>query len=376
MNTTKILATTIAATTLLAAQAADNDKTPLFTTPKLNGFFIGQYQYSSQKNSETNTFNVRMLRLTLSGRILNDFAYSLQVQANGNTEKLGDSPRLLDASLEWQKLPYLRIKGGQFKLPFTFDNASNPIDVGFTNFSQGRQKLVGASDRIGSRASNGRDIGVQIQGDLLKSKNSNHTWLHYQVGVFNGQGTNTKDVDNQKDIVGGIWLSPTKGLRLGAFGWTGSYAREGTLTLENGNTTDATVKLKRNRYAFGAEYTFKDYLFRSEYIHSTGYGFKTTANKDNSETDLTVNTNAGNKADAFYLMASIPFVKQKAYVRARYDLYRARADWATSKTQYELQIKYILHRHLIFFVEYALVNDRTLAHTDYSLIDTQLVVRF
>lgn len=44
--------------------------------------------------------------------------------------------------------------------------------------------------------------------------------------MFNGQGINTKDVDNQKDIIGGLWVMPISGMRLGAFGWTGSYARK------------------------------------------------------------------------------------------------------------------------------------------------------
>lgn len=148
-------------TTADAETIQQEKKEEVFSKPKVSGFFIGQYQYSAPDGESDNTLNVRMLRLTITGRILGDFQYTVQGQANGNTEKLGDSPRLLDANIEWQKFKQFKVKAGQFKLPFSFDNASNPIDVGFTNFSQGRQKLVNASDRSGARSSNGRDIGIQ-----------------------------------------------------------------------------------------------------------------------------------------------------------------------------------------------------------------------
>lgn len=103
----------------------------------------------------------------------------------------------------------------------------HPIDQGFMGYSQNVSKLAGFSDRAGEHASNGRDIGLQFQGDFLKNANGRNL-LHYQIGVFNGQGTNTKDVDQQKNVIGGVWVMPVSGMRIGAFGWTGSYARKGT----------------------------------------------------------------------------------------------------------------------------------------------------
>ena len=205
------------------------EKAKLFDKPKFSGYAIGQYQYSGQHGAESNSFNVRMIRLSLDGRILGDFAYKLQGQINGNTSTLGDSPRMVDVYIEWQKLPFLKIKAGQFKRPFTFENPMNPIDQGFMGYSQNVSKLAGFNDRTGEHASNGRDIGVQLQGDLLKNASGRYLF-HYQIGVFNGQGINTKDVDNRKDVIGGAWVMPVAGLRIGAFGWAGSYARTG----ENG----------------------------------------------------------------------------------------------------------------------------------------------
>jgi len=85
------------------------------------------------------------------------------------------------------------------------------------SIAQGVQKLASFSDRAGAHPSNGRDIGVQIQGDFLKTA-AGRNLVHYQVGVFDGQGINVRDVDQQKNIIGGVWVMPVEGMRLGWFG--------------------------------------------------------------------------------------------------------------------------------------------------------------
>ena len=207
-----------------------------------------------------------MARVSLEGRILDDFYWKSQIQFNGNTSTLGTSPRVVDLFAEWQKYEFAKIKVGQFKRPFTFENPMNPIDQGFMSYSQNVSALAGFNDRAGGHASNGRDIGVQLQGDFLKNSNGRNL-IHYQIGVYNGQGINTSDVDEQKDLIGGIWVMPVKGMRIGAFGWTGSYARKGTWT-ENTDGVETTHsgirKLQQRRYAFSAEYLVNDWTFRSD----------------------------------------------------------------------------------------------------------------
>ena len=204
---------------------------------RLSGFGIVQYQYNGLHNGKTdksNTFNLRLGRISLDGRILDDWYWKAQLQFNGNTSTLGTSPRMVDLFAEWQKYDFLRVKAGQFKNPFTFDNPIHPIDQGFMSVAQSVLKLAGFSDRAGAHPSNGRDIGIQIQGDFLKNK-AGRNLVHYQVGVFDGQGINVKDVDQQKNLIGGVWIMPVEGMRLGWFGWTGSYARKGNWTDEAGN---------------------------------------------------------------------------------------------------------------------------------------------
>ena len=388
----KIL-TSLALAALATISASAQDKKPqiqVLSDIKFSGYVMSQFQASDQEDKESNSFNIRMVRMALEGRLMQDFYWKVQIQANGNTSDLGSSPRMVDAFAEWQKYDAFKIKAGQFKRPFSFENPMHPITQRFMGYAQGISKLSGFSDRVGEHASNGRDIGVQIQGDFLKNE-AGRNLVHYQIGVFNGQGTNQKDVDQRKDIIGGAWVMPIKGLRIGAFGWTGSYARKGTWKLVDENhqtiysdpekknpvyTKDSKVRsLSMNRYAFSVEYAANDWTVRSEYIHSQGYGFEKSMSSG-KETDCSINYAAGDKADGFYAIMIAPVVSKKLYAKARYDLYRPRAEWSTSKTNYEIGANYWIGKSIMIGAEYVRVNDRSLKKHNYNMVDVELDVKF
>ena len=168
---------------------------------KLSGYGMVQYQGMDKENAHENSFNLRLVRLALEGRIQQDWFWKAQMQINGNTydpDKSKTDIRLVDLFAEWQKYKFFMVKAGQFKRPFTFENPMHPITQGFMSYSQPISKLAGFSDRTGEHGSNGRDLGLQIQGDFLKNK-AGRELLHYQIGVFNGEGINQKDKDNKKD---------------------------------------------------------------------------------------------------------------------------------------------------------------------------------
>ena len=234
------------------------------------------------------------------------------------------------------------------------------------------RKLSGFSDRTGEHASNGRDIGLQFQGDFLKNSSGRYL-LHYQVGVFNGQGINVTDVDKKKDIIGGVWVMPVAGLRIGAFGWEGSYARK---------SGGEVLSLNKHRYALSAEYKKGDLQLRGEYIHSTGLGFATTYQKPGDATDLTIKTYtdrdgnaiAADKADGFYALAIVPVYRDKLMVKGRYDLYRPSATWLHAKTNYEIGLNFRFCKYFEIQSEYVFTNDRSLAKHNYSSVYVQVSV--
>ena len=405
MKKSIILALMAVASLSASAQQKQTIEIPSWlSNVKLSGYGMTQYQYSGQKDAESNSFNIRMARLSLEGRIAGDFYWKTQIQFNGNTSTLGSSPRMVDLFAEWQKYEYFKVKIGQFKNPFTFENPMHPIDQGFMGYSQNVSKLAGFSDRAGEHASNGRDIGLQFQGDFLKNANGRNL-LHYQIGVFNGQGTNTKDVDQQKNVIGGVWVMPVSGMRIGAFGWTGSYARKGTWTDdEHGNvvykkdaegnpvldkegnsvkeTFSGTRKLSQNRYAFSFEYKKDGWTVRSEYIHSTGKAFAKSINNfnDANAKDCNLNANIGDKAQGVYGLVIAPLAQlpknSRIDVKARYDMYQPNGKSNMQKTQYEAGLNFHIGKRISILTEYALINDKTLAKHNYSMADAEVCFRF
>lgn len=405
MKKTIIMALMAVASVSASAQQKQTIEIPSWlSNVKLSGYGMTQYQYSGQKDAESNSFNIRMARISLEGRIAGDFYWKTQIQFNGNTSTLGSSPRMVDLFAEWQKYEYFKVKIGQFKNPFTFENPMHPIDQGFMGYSQNVSKLAGFSDRAGEHASNGRDIGLQFQGDFLKNANGRNL-LHYQIGVFNGQGTNTKDVDQQKNVIGGVWVMPVSGMRIGAFGWTGSYARKGTWNDdEQGNiiyekdaagnsvldkdgkpvkeTFSGTRNLNQNRYAFSFEYKQDGWTVRSEYIHSTGKAFaKSITNfNDANAKDCNLNTKIGDKAQGVYGLVIAPLAQlpknSRIDVKARYDMYQPNGKSNMQRTQYEAGLNFHIGKRISILTEYALINDKTLAKHNYSMADAEVCFRF
>ena len=392
MKNSIIMALMTMAVTTAGAQDKKTIELPAWlNNVKLSGYGMTQYQYSGQKGKKSNSFNIRMGRIALEGRIANDFYWKTQIQFNGNTSDVGSSPRMVDLFAEWQKYSYFKVKIGQFKNPFTFENPMHPIDQGFMGYSQNVSKLAGFSDRAGEHASNGRDIGLQLQGDFLKNANGRNL-LHYQIGVFNGQGINTKDVDNQKNVIGGVWVMPVAGMRIGAFGWTGSYARKGNWTETVANPTSSVTpgatkeithtnevrSLNQNRYAFSFEYKANDWTVRSEYIHSTGMAFakSITNHGDAASKDCNLNKKIGNKAQGVYGLVIAPIVSKKLYAKARYDMYEANGKTDMMRTQYEVGLNYHINKNFTILSEYAFVNDRTIADHNYSMADVEVCFRF
>ncbi len=378
----KIITTLLLAAAVCSAHAQEDQSRGIqlpawLGNVKLSGYGMVQYQYSGQRDKESNTFNLRMARVSLDGRIARDFYWKAQVQFNGNTSNLGSSPRVVDLFAEWQKYGFFKVKIGQFKNPFTFENPMNPIDQGFMSYAQNVSKLAGFNDRAGMHASNGRDIGLQLQGDFLKNA-SGRNLLHYQIGVFNGQGINTKDVDNQKNIIGGVWVMPVEGMRIGAFGWTGSYAREGTWTDEAGGERNGVRKLAQNRYAFSAEYKACDWTFRTEYIHSSGKAFAKSINNfnDDDAKNCNLNSKVGSEAQGVYALVIAPIVSKKLYVKGRYDMYEDNGHTDRMKTQYEVGLNYNISKNFTILSEYAYINDRTAAKHNYSMADVEVCFRF
>ena len=333
---------------------------------KFSGYGMLQYIGQDPEGNHSNTFNLRLARFILDGKI-GDFDWRAQIQGTNATGPGQPTVQLVDLYAEWRRFPEFKIRAGQFKRAFTYENPTHPITQGWRGYADVINKLSGFGGREGEKSSGGRDIGIQISGDLFPNANGRRI-LHYQVGVYNGEGINTKDKDNRKDFIGGIWVMPIKGLRIGAFGWTGSHGDVRTIDA-NGIVTK-TESMPLNRYCLSAEYDLNEYTFRAEYLHSQG-GAGTY--KDGY---IVRNYALGDKADGWYVFGIVPLIKGKLFAKARYQTYRNQKNWATSVNQVECGLNYRFTKNLEIHAEYSRVNDRNLAKHNYNLVDVELDFRF
>ena len=330
---------------------------------KFSGYGMLQYIGEDKEGNHTNTFNLRLARFILDGKI-GDFDWRIQIQGTNATGPGQPTVQLVDLYAEWRKYPGFKIRAGQFKRAFTYENPTHPITQGWRGYADVINKLSAFGDRTGEKSSGGRDIGIQFAGDLFPNANGRRLF-HYQIGIYNGEGVNEKDKDNRKDIIGGVWVMPIKGVRIGAFGWNGS--RGGMLDPITGEKRS----IEKNRYAISAEYDLNEYTFRAEYIHSQGWGAASPGNNVRE-----IDYSKGDKADGWYVFGIVPVIKGKLHAKARYQTYRNQKNWATSVNQVECGLNYFFTKNLEMHLEYSRVNDRNLAKHNYNLVDMELDFRF
>ena len=357
-------------------QNAQQEKKTLVELPqwvkniKFSGYAMLQYQGEDKEGSHSNTFNLRLARFILDGKI-GDFDWRAQIQGTNATGPGQPTVQLVDLYAEWRKYPEFKVRAGQFKRAFTFENPTNPITQGWRAYADAINKLSAFGDRTGERSSGGRDIGIQLSGDLFPNANGRRVF-HYQIGVYNGEGVNQKDMDNRKDIIAGVWVMPIKGLRIGAFGWTGSRGEMVDFKLIDPVTKQPmTRSVEKNRYALSAEYDKDEYTFRAEYIHSQGWGAKSPGNNVRE-----IYYENGDKADGWYVFGIVPLIKGKLHAKARYQTYRNKKEWGSSVNQIECGLNYYFTKNLELHAEYSRVNDRNLAKHNYNLVDVELDFRF
>lgn len=333
---------------------AEQAKKDLIQKTTFGGYIIGKAGANDQEGKTNSSFDLRLARVYANGQVL-DFKYRLQMEVNGvsgTSQEKG--PRIVDAYAEWVKYPFFQVRFGQFKRAFTFENPMHPWAIGFGGYSQITDKLAGMNDRNGEHSSGGRDIGIQLQGDFLPIGNDRHNFIHYQVAVYNGQGINHGDANDKKDLIGGLYLYPVKDLAIGAFGWNGSYTK-------NGITVD------RNRMSFGVKYE-SNWTVRAEYATSQGHKIS------DYKADGTVT--GSDKADGWYTAVGAP-INEKLKIYAKWDVYREAKDWDNAKSLYCLSANYSLHKNLMLQANYSYTHDKTnIVDSRYNTLDLQLYWRF
>ena len=136
-----------------------------------------------------NTFTIRKIRPTWTGRIARYFDFKVMPDfGNGTTV-------VQDAYFDIRFSPKFRVRAGKDKTPVGME------------LLQGDAFLLFPERALASSLVPNRDIGVQVQGDLLNKH------LFYAAGVMNGipdgsSSTTELDANSGKDLAGRVVLTP------------------------------------------------------------------------------------------------------------------------------------------------------------------------
>ncbi len=171
----------------------------------LGGYAQFIYRYTDFDDSTKDTksdFDIRRFKLQLKGNLLSkDFGYKFQGE-------MASGFKTEDAYINYKFGPHLVLKAGQFKPP------------------QARQELTSASRQLfpdRSLANDtfnlGRDQGVQAGGEFADKL------FAYRIGLFNGNGPNTSNVDDNHMFTGRLDVNPFGAYKMDEAGWPSDKLR-------------------------------------------------------------------------------------------------------------------------------------------------------
>jgi len=252
--------------TLYAAEEEQKDEKPLGTTlsvllnrVKLSGYGQVGYTYNSndggqKKSTPTNTFDLKRIMFVAEAEVFNNMTMFFMYDFGaGKTHEIWG---------EYKFCEELKLRGGQFKVPFSLENVMSPAVLEIISGTQSINYLSGIPPvDVAYGGNGGRDLGIMIHGKLLPYQS--HRLLSYQLGVFNGQGINISDRNNKKDIAAWLMVHPLKEVSVG-----------GSVYLGKGNARQDSPfgdflyreNYKRNRWGISAEINTAPLYVRTEYL--------------------------------------------------------------------------------------------------------------
>jgi phosphate-selective porin OprO/OprP len=141
---------------------------------------------SPTRSDEVTNFRLRRARLGVDATF---FKY-LDFKLEGDFGEQGTPFILTDGYGELNYWKELRIRGGQFKVPFSFEELTSSRFIDFVERSV-VNNLVPA-----------RDVGAMVHGSLFGGM------VEYGAGIFNGTGQNNFETNDSKDFAGRLLVRP------------------------------------------------------------------------------------------------------------------------------------------------------------------------
>lgn len=261
------------------AQTSDDSETslPVFDI----GGFLQQQFIIDQTSGSPARFSTHRARLGVTGKITDNISVNL---IGGYTEPPNNTPRLVNAFIDFDIHPLLQVRTGQFLLPFGLEGPE-PIVL---NPAIERSTAI----RQINTFSMFRDVGVQLSGSREN--------LNYAVAVVNGTGANRPEQIDPKDVMGRVGLSITDDIEIGLSGHYGHYQ------------TDPSTNSSEARYRAGADLHYEgDPVFmRAEYI----------VRQDDLPEGDNLNLNGGYLLGGYHLNDNVEAIARIEYLEPNTDL--------------------------------------------------------
>ncbi len=175
------------------------------------GYIQPQFEYNFygkdgvfNKNADKSGFYFQRARLGVLGNIPYDFSYYFVMEFSPE-RGMG----INDAFVTYNRFgPYLKVSMGLFKTPFGLEQMTGCHKLTSIYRSHVVDELAGPI----------RDMGIMLSGGTgekkifgLKAKNI----FGYQFAIVNGEGRNTKDIDNRRSYIGRFTFHPFDFISIG-----------------------------------------------------------------------------------------------------------------------------------------------------------------
>ena len=215
-------------------ESADSFPLRLGRSLDLSGYTQVGWQSFSHPGKFYDGFSIKRARLDFQGHFSSQFYYRLLVDFVGSSGASGTaptggaliSPTLIEAYVTYKPFHFLHFKAGQMIVAFSQENMTQDRNLDLVERSQVVNALVarkgdaanGLVDSIGNQ--NGRDIGIQADGSLIRMQDA--YFLDYSVQLLDGAGINTLDNNQSKDVDARLVIHPLKVLSIGGSYYNGN----------------------------------------------------------------------------------------------------------------------------------------------------------
>ncbi|MEG1659131.1 MAG: porin [Bacteroides sp.] len=329
--------TLLVAGPLLAQETLNTVVNTLKERITLSGYAQAGYTYNDA-DSPDNTFEIKRIIFMAHGKITKQWSCYFMFDFN-------DGGKLAELYTDYQILPGLSARLGQFKTPYSIDNQLSPSIVELiNNYAQSTCYLaaVNGSDKL-CASNGGRDIGLMVHGDLFDKL------LTYKLAVMNGQGINRKDRNNQKDVVGYLMVNPSGWLSIG-----GSFIKGKGYAMADSEITGikAETNYHRNRWSMGAVLTGKKSSLRTEFL----------AGKDGNV-----------KSNGFYVIGCAQIIPKLEAI-ACYDYFNRNTTLEAKQSNYVAGLQYWFYPKCRVQAQYTRQEPKGGEGT--NLVQAQIQVRF